>query len=63
MFDGLAFDGGPLAQDIGGPAEVGVRRRHVAQALVVSGIAEGCRLGVGRWHNERYRRADFPKGC
>ena len=38
MFDGLAFDVGPLAQDVGGAAEVGVRRRHVAQALVVAGM-------------------------
>ena len=38
MFDGLAFDVGPLAQDVGGAAEVGVRRRHVAQALMVAGM-------------------------
>ena len=38
MFDGLAFDVGPLAQDVGGSAEVGVCRRHVAQALVVAGV-------------------------
>ena len=38
MFDGLPFDAGPLAQDVGGSAEVGVCRRHVAQALVVAGV-------------------------
>ena len=38
MFDGLPFDAGTLAQDVGGSAEVGVRRRHVVQALVVAGM-------------------------
>ena len=50
MFDGLPFDAGPLAQDVGGSAEVGVRRRHVLQALVVSGMVvvldEGPDLGL-----------------
>ena len=50
LFDGLAFDVGPLAQDVGGSAEVGVCRRHVAQALVVSGMVvvldEGADLGL-----------------
>ena len=50
MFDGLPFDAGPLAQDVGGSAEVGVRRRHVLQALVVSGMVvvldEGADLGL-----------------
>jgi len=38
MLDGLAFDVGPFTQDAGGSAELGVRRRHVAQALAVSGM-------------------------
>ena len=38
MLDGLAFDVSPFTQDAGGSAEVGVRRRHVAQALVVAGV-------------------------
>ena len=50
MFEGLPFDVGPLAMDVGGPAEVGVRRRHVAQALVVAGVVvvldEGADLGL-----------------
>ena len=50
MFDGLAFDVGPLAQDVGGSAEVGVCRRHVAQALVVSGR---------RWANSKACNRSF----
>jgi hypothetical protein len=38
MSDGLVFDVGPLAQDVGGSAEIGVRRCHIAQALVVAGV-------------------------
>lgn len=38
MFDGLPFDVGSFTQDVGGSAEVGFRRRHVAQALMIAGV-------------------------
>jgi hypothetical protein len=50
MLDGLSFDVGPLAQDVGGSAEVGIRGRHVAQALVVADMVvmldKGADLGL-----------------
>ena len=36
MFDGLSLDPFSLSDDGGGPAEVGVGGRHVAQALVIA---------------------------
>lgn len=36
MFDGLSFDSFALFDDGFGPAEVGVGRRHVVQALVIT---------------------------
>ena len=36
MFDGDAFDAGPLGEDGFVPAEVGVSGRHVAEAFVVA---------------------------
>ena len=36
MFDGLSLDPFPSFDDGAGPAEVGVGRRHLAQALVVT---------------------------
>ena len=38
MFDGLSFDPFALFDDGLGPAEVGVGRRHVIQALVVAAM-------------------------
>ena len=40
MFEGLALDAGPAAQDVGGPAKVGVGRRHILQALVIAGAVQ-----------------------
>ena len=49
MFEGLALDAGSAAQDVGGPAEVGVGGGHVIEALVVAGVVvvldEGADLG------------------
>ena len=49
MFDGDAVDAGALGEDRFIPAEVGVGRRHVAQALIVSLVIivldEGLDLG------------------
>ena len=46
MFDGLAFDAFPFGQYLCGPAEVGIRRGHIAQALMVAlmivVLDEGC---------------------
>ena len=36
MFDGLAFDAFPFGQDLCGPTVIGIRRVHVAQALMVA---------------------------
>ena len=36
MLDGLAFDALLFSQDLWGPAKVGVRRCHIAQALVLA---------------------------
>ncbi len=38
MFDGLSLDPFALADDGLGPAEVGVSRRHVVEALVVAAV-------------------------
>ena len=38
MFDCLPFDVGPLAQEIGDPAEVGIGRCHVAPIIVLAGL-------------------------
>ena len=38
MLDGLAFDALPVGEDVFGAAEVGVRRGHVAQALVIAAM-------------------------
>jgi hypothetical protein len=38
MLDGLAYDVGPFTRHAGGLAEVGVRRGHVAPAVVVAGV-------------------------
>ena len=50
MLDGLAFDPFALFDDGCGPAEVGVGRRHVCQALVVASVVvvldEGADLGL-----------------
>ena len=68
MLDGLAFDVGPFTQDAGGSAEVDVRPRHVAQALVASGVVivldEGVyqnrpltgNLNQSRWRSRRTKR-------
>ena len=40
MFAGLSLDAGAAAQDVGGPAEVGVGRRHGIQALVIAGVVD-----------------------
>lgn len=36
MFECLALDAGEAAQDVGGPAEVGVGWCHILQALVIA---------------------------
>jgi len=36
MFNGLAFDASPFGQDLYGPAEVGIRRCHIAQSIVAA---------------------------
>ena len=50
MFDGLSFDPFALFDDVRRPAEVGVSRRHVVQALMVALVVvvldEGLDLGL-----------------
>ena len=50
MFDGLAFDAFPFCEELFGPAEVGTRRGHISQALVVAlmiiVLDEGADLGL-----------------
>jgi hypothetical protein len=50
MFDGLAFYAFPFGQDLCGPAVIGIRRGHVAQALMVAlmivVLDEGADLGL-----------------
>ena len=63
MFDGLSFDPFALFDDGCGPAEVGVGRRHVVEALVVAAVVVVLDEGLDLAPRGRRAGSSFRAGC